>query len=83
MEETRVKDLESLKATWINHKADIDTMCFEQDSKLKKVEVFEVLQNTHITQLDNMEKKIHWHVEQTEATLNKSMKEFGDRLTSL
>jgi len=34
MEQSRVRDLATLESTWINHKSDIDTMCFEQDSKL-------------------------------------------------
>ena len=34
MEQNRVRDLDSLKNTWTNHKSDIDSMCFEQESKL-------------------------------------------------
>jgi len=45
--------------------------------------VFETLQNTQIAQLENMERRLQWHVEETQKTINNSMKDFSDRITSL
>lgn len=58
MELQRSSDLEGLKGSWRQHKAQLEDMLFAQDQKLLKVDHFEKIQESLVERCQDMEKRL-------------------------
>jgi hypothetical protein len=83
MELQRSVDLESIKLNWVKHKHDLEDILFSQDQKLLKVDNFERTLIEQTGRFETIENRFQRHVEQTGNLINKTQKEFGDRLTAI